>query len=342
VSARHRSTAYVRGLAILLLGLVTLMTGGLTGAGAAAPLMTLRVALTPLQSWAPLFIADKEGFFAEQGIKVEWVPFASGAEAIAVLSQGQLDVGVGGISAAFFNAAARGDRVRIVADQGHIAPGAKNPALMIRRDFAGGVVKGVADLKGRRVGLNATGGLAHYLLTKALATVGLRPGDMDVQRMPFPAIFAALQNRAIDAGVLSEPFVIQAIEAGIAVPLVTAGQVIPTEAVSFIYYGPNLMEKDPALGRRFMTAYVKGLRQYGQGANEKNVAIIAEYTKTDPALLRRMEWYAMHRDGHVDVNGIRRFQDWLYEYEFINLRVPVATLVDTRFLDAANAALGNR
>jgi NitT/TauT family transport system substrate-binding protein len=317
--------------------LVCALALSLAGAalGAAPPATTVRVAFLPLQTGAPIWIAEKEGFFAQQGIRIEYAVFAGGAEAIPVLIQGRLDVGVGGLSAAFFNAVARGEKVRIVADQGHIDPDSKAPALVVRKDLAGGAVRSLADLKGRRIAVNVTGGLAHYQVARALAKAGLKPADVDLVRMPFPAMHVALQSRAIDAALLSEPWVVQAHETGVGVTLVTAGQLIPDEAVSFIYFGPNLIEKDPGLGRRFLTAYVMGLRQYNRGVTARNVEITAEYMKIDPALIRKMEWYPMYRDGRVAVNGIRRFADWLYEAEFIGVRMPVAELVDTRFVEYA-------
>jgi NitT/TauT family transport system substrate-binding protein len=306
-----------------------------------APAAVVKVAFLPLQTGAPLWIAEREGYFAQQGIKVEWVTFAGGADTVAILLQGHLDVGVGGVSAAFFNAVARGERVRIVADQGHIEPHSRAPALMVRRDLAGTTVRGLTDLRGRKVAVNVTGGLAHYLVAKALIRAGLKPGDIDLLRMPFPAIYAAMQGRSVDAGLLSEPWVTQARETGVGTSVAGAGELIPDEAVSFIYFGPSLLDRNPDLGQRFITAYVLGLRQYTRGVTARNVEIVAEYMKADPAIIRKMEWYPMYRDGRVAVNGIRRFQDWLYDAEFLGVRMPVASLVEPRFVDHAASTLGN-
>src|SRR3972149_6532640 len=119
LSAPGRAARTVLALA-LAVGLA--VTGGLSSSAAPAP-VPVRVAFTPLQAWGPLFIADAEGYFAREGIKVEWVTFAGGADTIAVLVQGQLDVGAGSASAGFFNALAQGAQVRIVADKGHVEPG---------------------------------------------------------------------------------------------------------------------------------------------------------------------------------------------------------------------------
>jgi len=50
----------------------------------------------------------------------------------------------------------------------------------------------------------------------------------------------------------------------------------------------------------------------------------------------------MYPDGRVNINAIRRFQDWLYAQEFIGVRMPVNALVDTSFLSYAAEAVGAR
>src|SRR3972149_10446026 len=91
-----------------------------------------------------------------------------------------------------------------------------------------------------------------------------------------------------------------------------------------------------------MVAYLGALRQYAQGPTARNVAIVAEYTKISPDLIRKGDWFPMYPDGRVNINAIRRFQDWLYAQEFIGVRMPVNALVDTAFLVYAAEALTSR
>ncbi len=310
-------------------------------AGAPGP-VTVKVAFTPLQAWGPLFIAEHEGFFAKEGIKIEWVTFAGGADTIAVLIQGGLDVGAGAASAGFFNAAARGESVRIVADKGYVTPGSRAVAFVVRKGLRAGSVPAIADLKGRRVAVNTLGSIAHYLAARYLAKGGLTLSDVELVRMPFPAMVAALQQGAIDAAGLSEPFVTQAIETGAGVLMLAGGDVVPDEPIAFIFFGPSLLERQPEVGRRFMVAYMLALRQYASGPTERNVRIVAQYTKITPDVVRKGDWFPMHADGHVNINAIRRFQDWLYDQNFIGVRMPVNTLVEAGFLAYATSVLPPR
>src|SRR5437764_15310016 len=67
----------------------------------------IRVGTTNSSSDAPLFIAEKKGYFKQEGLQVEFTSFDSAARMIAPLGAGQLEVGAGSPAAGFFNAAAR-------------------------------------------------------------------------------------------------------------------------------------------------------------------------------------------------------------------------------------------
>lgn len=59
---------------------------------AKAPLTPLRVTALPFLSFAPLYIADAEGFFTEQGLKVEFVHFQRNGDSLPALLKGDVDV----------------------------------------------------------------------------------------------------------------------------------------------------------------------------------------------------------------------------------------------------------
>ncbi|MDO9218169.1 MAG: ABC transporter substrate-binding protein, partial [Lacisediminimonas sp.] len=104
-----------------------LLLGGLSAAmplaAFAAEPVEVRIGTNGVVSDAAFFIANRKGYFAEQGIKVTFVRFDAGPKMIAPLGTGQLDVAAGAISAGLFNAAARGINIKIVADKGSSPPG---------------------------------------------------------------------------------------------------------------------------------------------------------------------------------------------------------------------------
>lgn len=326
-----------------LFGYMLAVAGMLAAAGrpaASAPSFdTLRVSFGPQQSNAGLFIAERAGFFAAERITIQWSAFQGSVLFTPVLAQGQLDVGAGTVSAAFFNAVAAGLKIRVVADKGHVAARGTVGSLVIRKDLAG-TVKTAADLQNRKIAINAHGALGHYLVYKSLAGAGLTTDNVTLVTMPFASTVAALQGGSVDAGVLPAPLDTQAIELGVGVRLVDFADIILGEPTAFIFMGPALLDGNRPLAVRFLTAYLRALRRYNEGPTPRNVAVVAEYTRIEPEIVRKGGWIGIHADGYVDVARLRRYQDWLYEIGLVGVRNPLTTVADTALVDQARAALG--
>ena len=123
----------------LIFGLLSHAGGGFATAQGETEHMKLKVLLLPFLSFAPLFIANEEGYFAEQELTIEFITMRSSATAIPSLAQGDLDVSVGMVNIGLLNAIARGARIRIVADKGYLAPtGCTSNALLARRALVEG------------------------------------------------------------------------------------------------------------------------------------------------------------------------------------------------------------
>ena len=95
------------------------------------------------------FIADKKGYFKDEGLSVKFTQFDNAARMIPPLGRGQLDVGSGSVPVGLYNAIERGISIKIVADKARNAPGYALGALMVRKALiADGKVKSLKDLKG--------------------------------------------------------------------------------------------------------------------------------------------------------------------------------------------------
>src|SRR4051794_6399230 len=99
------------------------------------------------------YIAQKNGYFADEKIEPNFVAFTSGTQMIAPLGTGELDVGGGGPNAGLYNAAERKIDIKIVADKGSMPKGYGYFSFIVRKDLiTSGKVKKVEDLKGLKIG----------------------------------------------------------------------------------------------------------------------------------------------------------------------------------------------
>jgi NitT/TauT family transport system substrate-binding protein len=300
---------------------------------------TVKVAYLPLISNAPLFIAKDEGYFARQGINVEFEKFQSGAATLPALVNGDIAVSGGALSPGLFNAIAKDGHIRIVADKGSAVPGACTAnGLVVRRDLSeNGKVRNVSDLKGRKVMASSD---QDYSMYRALVLGNLTKDDIEVVTLDYPSAIIALKNGAVDAGVLVEPFITQARSNGTAVVLLSANEYSPYMPYP-LYYGPAFLDKDPSLGRRFMVAYLRGVKQYNEGKTEHNLAILSNYTHLDQELLKQTCWSPIAENGTVRKQPVMEYVDWLYAHKKINQNLTEDQLFDMSYAAYADTLIKN-
>lgn len=328
--------------------LLALTAAAMASAALAAP---VRVGTTNSSSDAPLFIAAAKGYFKAEGLEVEFTSFDSAAKMIAPLGTGQLEVGAGSPAAGFYNAVGRGLDVRMVADKGSMPPGYGYLTLMVRKDLVdSGKVKGTGDLKGAKVALPAQGTTTDSTLNEALKKGGLKWSDVEVTFMGFPQHVLALQNKAIEASVTTEPSVTRAEQSGAAVRYMPGDVAYPNQQVAVILFGGKFIKEQPETGRKFMKAYIRAVRDYNDalkggklaGANAPEIIrILTEYTNIkDPKVYAAITPNGCNPDGQVNEASLRKDLDFFKERGLIEGNVTVDQVIDPSFVNAALKELG--
>jgi NitT/TauT family transport system substrate-binding protein len=304
-------------------------------------LVTLKVVSAPFLSFAPLDIAEAEGYFTEQGLQIEFVRMNTSEGAIPLLARGDLDVLAGTIGVGHLNAMARGERIKFVSDKGFFASnGCTHGGLLVRRDLVradeAATLKG---LRGTRIAANRASP-SDYTLELLLGRVGLHLTDVKIEDIPSSLRPAAFEQGTIAAATTGEPWITRIVEAGHAVLVVPSEKVLPDFQSGFISYGPSLLERNTDAGRRFMVAYLKGVRQYNLGKTERNLEILAKATGQDRGLLQRMCWPAIRNSGQINVRSVLDFQSWAVKKGYVDRPVSEEVLWDPSFVQYATEQLG--
>jgi len=160
------------------------------GATGAAGQDVVKVGHLGITADAPVYIALEKGYFKERRIELKLEPFASAVPAMAPLSSGEIQVVGGGVSPTLFNAFARAFPVRVVGPRARDVEGNALDTLMVRSDLKDQVTR-AADLKGRKIAINAPGSPLYYLVGKLLESEGLSMKDVEIVHMPWPDLAAA-------------------------------------------------------------------------------------------------------------------------------------------------------
>lgn len=304
---------------------------GLSAAGDAGAQDKVKAYYLPIISFGPVVIAYEEGFFKDEGIDLEFVELRNAADAFLLLLQGGIDTMQTPPIAGMFNAAAEGKNIKVVSGVGYYKKDSIYTGLAVR-----GAKSAVADLKNKKLGIAIPGSFSHYMVDRLLDEAGLSlDKDVELTTMTFPSAALALENGTLDAAELIEPF-ISRIAKKTELSVVSYPQEGP---ISFYLFGPRILDERPAVGARFLAAFLKGCRQYDEGKTPRNIEILKKYTKLEEETLKDMEWPDIRPGSIRDAsNTLQGYQDWLKAKGYLNAEVETRTLVDTRFLDKAEAA----
>lgn len=113
------------------------------------PDLLIGVGGKPLLYYLPLTIAERKGFFKEEGLNVTINDFAGGSKSLEGLIGGSLDV-VAGAYEHTIRMQNKGQDIVAICNLGRF-PGI---VIAVRKDLAG-EIKSMADMKGRKIGVTA-------------------------------------------------------------------------------------------------------------------------------------------------------------------------------------------
>ncbi|MEV4834442.1 ABC transporter substrate-binding protein [Nonomuraea sp. NPDC049486] len=164
-------------------------------------LPVIKVGTVPTVESAPVFVAQSEGYFQEEGLTVQPVVVTGAGAATPQVEVGALDLAYTDY-ATLFRANDKGKDFRIVAGLYRSSPG--DLAIVVS---AKSRIRTVRDLKRKRIAIPNLGGLGQLTVTAALKRAGLKPRDVVMVEKPYPEMLYALNSGQFDAALLAEPFV---------------------------------------------------------------------------------------------------------------------------------------
>jgi NitT/TauT family transport system substrate-binding protein len=314
----------------------------------------VRIGIQYVTADGGLFLANDLGFFREQGISVTFNRMNDAATITNALATGQLEVAGATITPGTFQAAARKLDLKIVGDKNFMSPARGDlPAmsgtrLAVRPQFDKGDLKATLEaLRGKKLAIHSKLSIQVVYLGMLLEKYGMSLEDFAITPVLSPDQTAALKNGAIDAAVMQEPYFSQAVRQGIAKPASDLTEQLPAQGVSStaLLYGKQFLE-NPDLGRKFMIAYVKGVRAYNDALfhgkdKSKVLDLISKNTDVPVADLEKTYPPGIDPDQRIDPSWIKTCHDFYRSNGTLDKDVNVADLVDTSYRDAAIKELGS-
>jgi NitT/TauT family transport system substrate-binding protein len=298
----------------------------------------LNVAIFPILSNVILKTAADEGYFAEQGLEVNLIPFQSSSEFIPLLLTGQLDVAQPAISAGFFNAVSNGGRLKMVLPVTSMTvQDCTYLAFIVRKsDLQSGRYARPDQWRGARIALTPAGAQSTtgYILEQVLQQADLTLADVELPIVDLAAQGQALEAGQVDIVLAGEPWVTRLTQNDALAVLFPAESYADGLNVSAVVYGRKMLD-DPEIGNRFATAYLKAVRQYREGATQRNIQIAAELTGLPPEQVAQLCPADIPTDGRFSIDSIMDYQAWLAKEELLDQQLGADIFMDTSFAEAA-------
>lgn len=310
----------------------------------------LRIGVLKLASSGPIFIAAERGYFAAEGIDPE-LRFFDAAQPVAVGTvAGDVDIGVTGLTAGFYNLAGKG-ALRIIGAQSREEPGYHLIAYVASdRAFDAGL-KRIVDIPGHSVAISQVGSTFHYSIGLLAEKLGF-PLD-SVRLVPLQSMSnmaAAVKGNQVDAALLPATVAVPLVARGDAHSLGWVGDETPWQLGAIFVTQRTIAERRAAVAG-FIKAYRRGAHDFHdaflikgvdgrpqEGAQaEALLGVIAKYTGQSAAQIRNGIPY-IDPDAKLLVADIYRQVAWYQGQGLVDKSVDAKSILDLSFIGESTAA----
>jgi NitT/TauT family transport system substrate-binding protein len=291
----------------------------------------IRIGVPELNAqFVPLALAEKKGFFREDGVQAEVIRI-NPTVALAALVSGELDYWtVIGNSVA---AAIQGAPLRVLACY---VPGSPS-ALIARAEF-----KAVQELRGKAVGLNTSGGALESVARLIFKHFGLDP-DKEIKFLPLGTNerrFFAMKQGLTAATMGSPPLDYLGKKMGFVV-LARAHELFSYPTSGMVASVKKIKERPDEI-RRVIKAGIKATRYIRQD-REGTIQLMIEWSKTDKQMATagyESVVQLFNDDGSVPEKGLLLVIEELKKVAKVEREISPSEVADLSILKEAQRELG--
>jgi NitT/TauT family transport system substrate-binding protein len=302
------------------------------------------IGVLKLASSGPIFIAQEKGYFAAEGLESELKFFEAAQPVSVAVVSGDIDVGVTGLTAGFYNLAGKG-ALKIVAAQSREEKGYPLIAYLAGTKAYEGGLRTLADLPGHSVGITQVGSTFHYSLGRLAAD---RHFDLAALKLvplqSIPNMVSALKGGQVDAALIPATAALPMVQRGDAKLLGWVGDETPWQ-LGAIFTSPRAIAERRPMVEKVIRAYVKAAHEFHDAFLKKDdsgkvvegaaapalLATIAKYTGQNAEQIRSGIPY-VDPDGRLLVRDIYNQVAWYQGQGLVDKSVDAKSILDLSFV----------
>jgi NitT/TauT family transport system substrate-binding protein len=212
--------------------------------------------------YLPLTISEQLGYFKAEGLDVEISDFAGGAKALQALVGGSADV-VAGAYEHTINMQSRNQFIKEFVLMGRAPQISVGVSTKTMPHY-----KGIADLKGKKIGVSAPGSSTNLVVDLLLSRAGIKAGDVSFVGVGTGAgAIAAMRSGQIDAISNTDPIMTMLEQKGDVKIISDTRTLKGTQEVfggpmpaACLYTHAEFLSKNPNTAQALANAIVRGLK----------------------------------------------------------------------------------
>jgi NitT/TauT family transport system substrate-binding protein len=291
---------------------VVLMVFLVMAAGQALSAEKVTIGHLPLVPSLPTYVAVEKGFFAEQGLDVELVPFQSGTDIVDALIAGRIDADcMGAITGLWFAAQNAPDRFKIFLVYAADSNVDNTMVVVVKKDSP---LKGLKDLKGKKVGTFP--GATSVSLARAIIGTQIDPKEVIFTEIPPANLIGALAAGQIDAYFSPEPLGMVATFQGIGrylmkSPCSLLGLKRGIAGGGFAFSAKFVQER-PEVAKKVKAAIEKGADFIKTNEQEAR-GYLAKYAQLPPPVAAQIPFEKWIKIKDLNKKGPQAYFDLLYK-----------------------------
>jgi NitT/TauT family transport system substrate-binding protein len=324
---------FLRAISVTTVGLSVVLGAGCGSPSSGPPKVSglektnVTVGAVPVADEAGLYIAQDQGLFAAAGLHVTIDPILSSADATKGQNSGKFDITAGNVVSYVQAQVTHQSDLEIVAEGSLMQP--HNQALYT---LPRSPITTIADLKGRRIGVNVLNNIGTLLISSVLQEHGLSAHDVHFVPVPFPRLGQALKQHEIDVAWLPEPTASADAE-NMGLAELTDLDQGATEGFPVGWYVATKawVKKYP----RTLMAFLGALRQGQQIADSSRTAVERAMEKLPApftvsptiAAVMSIENYPLNVAPNIDLQRVQRVANEMLQFHMLKTKFEVSSML---------------
>lgn len=272
----------------------------------------------------PVIVALDRGYFKQEGLDAEFIPFRGGPDLLKAVLAGEVLIGVtGSTDILVFREAGAPIKMLATHTEGN------HFTLNVAADIAA-----VGDLKGKAIGITRAGSTTWIFARMLAKQQGWDP-DRDVKIVALGALdaqLAALARKEIAAFVWGDGGAVTQLQ-GKSKVLMRLDRVTPRWISQILYTSEDAIRKSPDAIRKGLRGVFRGIRFMRDDPGQAADIVAKKLGWTPEAVLgaHKISGPLLPHDGTISMEALAMMQETLLDYGVIKKKLPLAEHVATEF-----------